>query len=635
MPRARDALPARPAPRHAPVPVRAAGHDGDAPPHAAHLHALISTGLTRGFVTHGDIIDALPDDDAHQGGVDATAAMLRELGIAVSDGAHAAGWTLDRYFQPTPSARAWAEGAGALAAAELSAPRTTDPVRLYLREMGMTPLLTRDEEIMHAQRIERGRAASVAVLCGDPQALDALVAMRIEIAEGRTAASAYVLSIADSADMAPADGAAVASPHAGDTPADAGASTRDDDAPADDGLCRHTVLARLAPIDALAAAMRAALETDGAHGLAYRACVREAAALLGTLRMSMRALERMSEPLRTHARRQRTLHGRLARTLADAGVPHGAAAACVQRDGDHARWLAACIAAHPECEPALTRRAAELVDARDAIARAARTSPLPPDTIALLDARLDTIERAMQPARMGLFDANLRLVVSIAKRYPDRGLPFADLIQEGNIGLLKAIDRYDHRRGFRFSTYATWWIRQAITHALADLGRTIRVPTHTVDAINKLTRIAREHRQRSGAAATPHELAVQMGEPLDKVRDLMSIVKEPMSADAPVSPEGEMTFVDVAPDVSTPSPEDAAGAAQLRDTIAAMIGRLPAREATVLRLRYGLHADEGCSLRDIGRQLNLSAERVRQIEASALARLRASDGLDVLRAFIA
>lgn len=599
-------MPARPAPRRAPVPVRAAGHDGDAPPHAAHLHALISTGLTRGFVTHGDIIDALPDDDAHQGGVDATAAMLRELGIAVSDGAHAAGWTLDRYFQPTPSARAWAEGAGALAAAELSAPRTTDPVRLYLREMGMTPLLTRDEEIMHARRIERGRAASVAVLCGDPQALDALVAMRIEIAEGRTAASAYVLSIADSTDLAPADGAA-ASPHAGDTPADAGASTRDDDAPADDGLCRHTVLARLAPIDALAAGMRAALETDGAHGLAYRACVREAAALLGTLRMSMRALERMSEPLRTHARRQRTLHGR----------------------------LAACIAAHPECALALTRRAAELVDARDAIARAARTSPLPPDTIALLDARLDTIERAMQPARMGLFDANLRLVVSIAKRYPDRGLPFADLIQEGNIGLLKAIDRYDHRRGFRFSTYATWWIRQAITHALADLGRTIRVPTHTVDAINKLTRIAREHRQRSGAAATPHELAVQMGEPLDKVRDLMSIVKEPMSADAPVSPEGEMTFVDVAPDVSTPSPEDAAGAAQLRDTIAAMIGRLPAREATVLRLRYGLHADEGCSLRDIGRQLNLSAERVRQIEASALARLRASNGLDVLRAFIA
>jgi RNA polymerase sigma factor (sigma-70 family) len=200
---------------------------------------------------------------------------------------------------------------------------------------------------------------------------------------------------------------------------------------------------------------------------------------------------------------------------------------------------------------------------------------------------------------------------------------------------LKAIERYDYRRGFRFSTYATWWIRQAITHALADLGRTIRVPTHTVDALNKLSRLAREHRQRAGTAATPAELAVHMGEPVDKVRDLMAIVKEPVSADVPVSPEGDMTFADVAPDTSTPSPEDAAGATQLRRTIAAVIDRLPPREAMVLKLRYGLHADEGCSLRDIGRQLNLSAERVRQIEASALARLRASDTLGLLRSFIA
>jgi RNA polymerase sigma factor (sigma-70 family) len=241
----------------------------------------------------------------------------------------------------------------------------------------------------------------------------------------------------------------------------------------------------------------------------------------------------------------------------------------------------------------------------------------------------------MQPARIALFDANLRLVVSIAKRYRDRGLPFADLIQEGNIGLLKAIERYDYRRGFRFSTYATWWIRQSVTHALADLGRTIRVPTHTVDALNKLARLAREHRQRAGSAATPAQLAAHIGEPVDKVRDLLAIVKEPVSADLPVSPDGDLTFIDVAPDTATPSPEDAADAMQLRRTIAAAIERLPQREAMVLKLRYGLHADEGCSLRDIGRQLNLSAERVRQIEASALARLRASDALAVLRPFIA
>nr|WP_321923881.1 sigma-70 family RNA polymerase sigma factor [Burkholderia sp. BCC1998] len=617
-----------PAARHAPAP--AAGIDDGAPPHAvAHLHALIATGLSRGFVTRGDIIDALPDDDASDGGIDAAAAVLAELGIAVCDSADtASGWTLDRYFRPAPPARAWADGAGTLAAADLLTPRTTDPVRLYLREMGTTPLLTRDEEFAYAQRIERGRAAAVAVLCGDPDALDALVSIRTEIAECRTAASTYVIFLADGPrDDRPADRV-----DADASPASTGEPARDDETPPEDSAWRDAVVARLARIDALAGGMRAALLSGGTASAAYRAQVRDVAALLGTVSLSARALERMSEPLRKRACRQRALRGRLARMLADVGVPPSFARSS---DDDHAGWLASCIAAHPACGPTLTRRAAEFVDARAAIVRDAPASALPPDATASLDARLAAIERAMQPARTGLFDANLRLVVSIAKRYPDRGLPFADLIQEGNIGLLKAIERYDYRRGFRFSTYATWWIRQAITHALADLGRTIRVPTHTVDALNKLTRLAREHRQRVGTAATPAELAVHMGEPVDKVRDLMAIVKEPVSADLPVSPEGDMTFADVAPDLSSPTPEDAAGAAQLRHTIAAAIDRLPPREATVLRLRYGLHADEGCSLRDIGRQLNLSAERVRQIEASALARLRASDALGVLRSFIA
>ncbi|WP_081060132.1 sigma-70 family RNA polymerase sigma factor [Burkholderia territorii] len=622
----RDGLPARLAP--APV---AAIEDG-APPHTvAHLHALIATGLSRGFVTRADIVDALPDDDANESSIDAAAAVLAELGIAVSERADtASGWTLDRYFRPAPPARAWVDGDGdgTLAAADLLAPRTTDPVRLYLREMGTTPLLTRDEEFAYAQRIERGRAASVAVLCGDPDALDVLVSMRTEIAECRTAASTYVLFLAD----APRDDRACNHAEAGARRASAGDAGCDDEAPTEDSAWRDAVLTRLARIDAIADNIRAALASGGVASASYRMHVRDAAALLGTLCLSARALERMSEPLRSRARRHRALRGRLARLLAEAGVPPSFA----QTDhDDHAGWLASCLAAHPACAPTLTRRAAEFIDARAAIARDAPASELPPDATASLDARLDAIERAMQPAKTGLFDANLRLVVSIAKRYPDRGLPFADLIQEGNIGLLKAIERYDYRRGFRFSTYATWWIRQAITHALADLGRTIRVPTHTVDALNKLTRLAREHRQRAGIAATPAELAVHMGEPVDKVRDLLAIVKEPVSADLPVSPEGDMTFADIAPDLSSPSPEDAAGAMQLRNMIAAAIDRLPPREATVLRLRYGLHADEGCSLRDIGRQMNLSAERVRQIEASALTRLRASDALGVLRSFIA
>ncbi|WP_269509787.1 sigma-70 family RNA polymerase sigma factor [Burkholderia sp. IMCC1007] len=618
------------------APARVASTDEGTLPHAvAHLHALIATGLARGFVTRGDIIDALPDEDANDSGIDAAAAVLGELGITVCDHADTAGgWTLERYFRPAPPVRAWVDGGGTLAAADLLAPRTTDPVRLYLREMGTTPLLTRDEEFAYAQRIERGRAASVAVLCGDPDALDALVSIRREIAEHRTAASTYVTFLDDG----PCDDAPSADAALDDSSAFTGEPVRnrdDDDGDAqtqhDDSAARSAVVARLAPVDALAGALRAALASGGTASCAYRAQVRAAAALLGTLRLSARAVERMSEPLRARARRYRASQGRLARMLADAGVPSSFAHA----DDDHAGWLASCIAAHPASERALTHGAAALMDARAAIMRGAGAHDLPPAATASLDARLAAIERAMQPARTGLFDANLRLVVSIAKRYPDRGLPFADLIQEGNIGLLKAIERYDYRRGFRFSTYATWWIRQAITHALADLGRTIRVPTHTVDALNKLKRLARDHRQRSGAPATPAELAAHMGEPIGKVRDLMAIVKEPMSADVPVSPDGEMTFVDVAPDLATPSPEDAAGAAQLREAVACAIDRLPPREAMVLRLRYGLHAGEGCSLRDIGRHLNLSAERVRQIEASALDRLRASDTHGVLRSLIA
>nr|WP_243772199.1 sigma-70 family RNA polymerase sigma factor [Burkholderia anthina] len=624
----RDGMPAR----HAPAPV-VTPDDGSLPHAVAHLHALIATGLARGFVTRGDIIDALPDDDANDSGIDAAAAVLGELGIAVCDRADtASGWTLERYFRPAPPVRAWADGAGTLAAADLLAPRTTDPVRLYLREMGTTPLLTRNEEFAYAQRIERGRAASAAVLCGDPDALDALVSIRREIAERRSTASAYVIFLADGPRDDALSAGAATEESSGSTAEPSHQDGDDAQAQQDDSAWRAAVVARLARVDALVDGMRAALASGGTASAAYRSPVRDAAALLGTLRLSARALERMSEPLRARARRHRALRGRLERMLGDVGVPPSFAR---PDDDDHLGWLASCIAAHPACGPALTRRAADFVDARDAIVRDAAASTLPPRTTASLDARLAAIERAMQPARTGLFDANLRLVVSIAKRYPDRGLPFADLIQEGNIGLLKAIERYDYRRGFRFSTYATWWIRQAITHALADLGRTIRVPTHTVDALNKLKRLARDHRQRSGATATPAELAVHMGEPVDKVRDLMAIVKEPMSTDVPVSPDGEMTFVDIVPDPAMPSPEDAAGAAQLRDAVARAIDRLPPREAMVLRLRYGLHAGEGCSLRDIGRHLNLSAERVRQIEASALDRLRASDAFGVLRSFIA
>ncbi|WP_241022302.1 sigma-70 family RNA polymerase sigma factor [Burkholderia sp. Ac-20353] len=625
---------------------------------AEHLHALIALGIDRGYVTRGEIVDALPDDAAEGTDFDATAAMLRELGIDVREhvDSHTA-WTLDRHFaQATEVTPPLADASARLAAADLLAGRTNDPVRIYLREMSATPLLERAEEIVLALQLESGRAACIDALSRDPAALDAIASIAGDIRAGKAAASVYVTGFVDCAEThaesltdslagPPADslmGPPAVSP--ADSPGNETTSDSETESPAQEGEAeraldspawRNAVVEALDRAGALASAMHHALRADGFASAAYRSLMREAAALTGRIRFTARAIERIGSTICERATQARKFEKRIVETLAESGMRADTPRRVLFTPCDDVRaWLQECIAVHPGCGTALARRAPALIEARTALTHLASESILPLDITLAIDARLSRIDRAMQPARKKLFQSNLRLVVSIAKRYPDRGLQLLDLIQEGNIGLMKAVDRYDHRRGFKFATYATWWVRQAITHAIADQGRTIRVPTHTVDAINKLSRIKRDHARHAGDPAPPAELAARMGLPVAKVLDLLAIVKEPVSTDVPVSPEGDMTLGDVVPDSAMPSPEDAASAAQLRDAMAAEIDRLPAREATILRLRYGIGADDGYSLRDIGRQLNLSAERVRQIEASALERIRASDTLPGLRSFI-
>ncbi|WP_321855653.1 sigma-70 family RNA polymerase sigma factor [Burkholderia cenocepacia] len=599
---------------------------------AVHLHALIALGIDRGYVTHGEIADALPDEMVERADVDAAASMLREFGIDVREhaGEHTA-WTLDRHFSPVSEvASSLADASTPLATDDLLAGRTNDPVRLYLREMSATPLLERDEEIALALRLESGRAACIDALSRDPAALVAVAAIADDIRAGKVAASVYVTGFAgdgESSGSAPTmlpDDSTVAAP---------------DDAVApsvDNPAWRDTVVEALERAGALASAMQHALHADGFASAAYRTLLREATALTDRIRFTSRAIERIGHANRERATQARKFEKRLVDTLAASGIRTESA----RRDlftpcDDVYAWLHACSAAHPDCAAALARHAPALIDARSALARVAAQSPLPLDIAIALDARCSRIERAMQPARTKLFQSNLRLVVSVAKRYADRGLPFSDLIQEGNIGLMKAVDRYDHRRGFKFSTYATWWIRQAITHALADLGRTIRVPAHTVDTLNKLSRLARIHRQRTGDVADARALSAQMRLSVDKVRELMSIVREPISADLPVSPDHDLTLCDVTIDADAPTPEEAASAGQLRMAVAALIDSLPAREAWILRLRYGIDVDNAYSLREIGRQLNLSAERVRQLEVSALERIRQFRHAPALRSLLA
>ncbi|RQS25359.1 RNA polymerase subunit sigma-70 [Burkholderia sp. Bp8992] len=600
---------------------------------AAHLHALVALGIDRGYVTHGEIADALPDDAADGADVDAAASMLREFGVDVREHAGArTAWTLDGHFeQASEIAPPLADASTPLAADDLLAGQTNDPIRLYLREMSATPLLERDEEIALALRLESGRAACIDALSRDPAALAVVAAIADDIGAGKAAASAYVTGLA--CDAEPPASAPTILP---DDPATESPAQDDTGLSLDSPAWRDTVVEALERIGALAPAMQQALHTDGFTSVGYRSLLREAAAATGRVRFTLRAIERIGHANRERATQARTFEKRLVDTLAASGIrTESARHDLFTRCDDIRAWLHACSAAHPACAAALARHAPTLIETRSALACLAGQSPLPLDIAIALDARLLRIERAMQPARTKLFQSNLRLVVSVAKRYADRGLPFSDLIQEGNIGLMKAVDRYDHRRGFKFSTYATWWIRQAITHALADLGRTIRVPAHTVDALNKLSRLARIHRQRTGDVADARALSAQMRLPVDKVRELMSIVREPISADLPVSPDHDLTLCDVTIDPDAPTPEEAASAGQLRAAVAALIDCLPAREAWILRLRYGIDVENEYSLREIGRQLNLSAERVRQLEVSALERIRQFRHAPALRSLLA
>ncbi|WP_321841960.1 sigma-70 family RNA polymerase sigma factor [Burkholderia cepacia] len=610
---------------------------------ADRLNALVALGIGRGYVTRGEIVDALPDDAADSADFDAAASMLGEWGIEVREHVDSrSAWTLDRHFaRATDTTSPLADAPAPLATADLLAARTSDPVRIYLREMSATPLLDREEEIALALHLENGRAACIDALSRDPAALDAVASIAGDIRAGKVAASVYVTGFVgdvESLDEAPAalPGESPGNATAPDSTVESPEGEDDTDRAPDSPAWRDSVVASLDRAGALATGMQHALRTGGFASAGYRALLREAAASTGRIRFTARAIERIGRAIRDRATQARKFEQRIVDILVESGIRTDSPRRDLFMPCDDVRaWMTDCIAAHAGCAAALTRRAPALIEARAALAGLAGESSLPLDIAIAIDARLSRIERAMQPARTKLFQSNLRLVVSIAKRYPDRGLQFLDLIQEGNLGLMKAVDRYDHRRGFKFATYATWWVRQAITHAIADQGRTIRVPAHTVDAINKLSRLARTHAQRTGEVAGAPTLSTQMRIPVDKVRDLMGIVREPISADLPVSPDHDLTLCDVAIDHAASTPEESASARQLRAAVAALIDRLPAREAWILRLRYGIDVESEYSLREIGRQLNLSAERVRQIEVSALERIRQFGHAPALRSLIA
>ena len=608
------------------------------------LTELLSRGASRGHVTRAEFDMLLPPGMTPAEELEEAEAALDEAGIPVVD----TGETDDEDGAPmapgAPRPAAQPAAATATAAAgtadpdEVASVRTDDPVRMFLRDMGAAEPLTREGEIAVAQRIEAGRDAMLAGLCDSPTTFKTLSAWHDGLVAGR-------IPLREVIEIEAAAAAADALPSAAEPVPEEPSDTPEASAVVvahttlEDRLKPET-LAGLAGVLAAGEAMKAA--ADEAARLEHR---RGAVALIRGLRLRESRIDELVGHLKGASRALNPLDGRALRLAQAAGVTREAFLATW--DGSKAgatRVKKAAAAAKPARGAAAQARHAAALEALDAglkdvladIGRLeAATGGLKAHEIRRIHGDVARGDRDMRRAKEELTRANLRLVVHIAKRYRNRGLMFGDLIQEGNIGLMRAVDKFDWRRGFKFATYATWWVRQAITRAIADQARTIRVPVHMAETAGKIARVGRRLAQETGREPTPEELANRLGMPLEKVRAVQRLAKEPVSLETPIGEEGDAELGDLIEDRDAIMPFDAVARQSLRDAAARMLSGLTPREERILRMRFGIGMPSDHTLEEVGKTFGVTRERIRQIEAKALKKLQTGNRSRALRSFLA
>ena len=591
---------------------------------AQQLKDLIARGKEQGYLTYVEVNDHLPNDIVDPEQIEDIVNMINDMGITVYEEAPE---TESSTLTDTPATdeEAVEEAEAALASVDAEFGRTTDPVRMYMREMGTVELLTREGEIEIAKRIEDGLNQVKYHMSHFPPTIEALIEVADRVIAGDTRMQDFIVGFIDP--NAP-DEIAAPTPKSSD-------DDDDDDEVVDTGPDPEEVKARVKVIKRHFNRSLKYLEKYGAKDKRTIKAQGDVADQIMELKLAPKLFDALVANLRdvvSIVRSQERLVMQIC--VRDAGMPRKDFLASFPKSETDLEWIEKHIRAKRKHSSVLAKLKDDVLRAQRKLIAVEIATRLSIAEIKEINRQMSIGEAKARRAKKEMVEANLRLVISIAKKYTNRGLQFLDLIQEGNIGLMKAVDKFEYRRGYKFSTYATWWIRQAITRSIADQARTIRIPVHMIETINKLNRISRQMLQEMGREPLPDELAERMEMPEDKVRKVLKIAKEPISMETPIGDDEDSHLGDFIEDTTVHSPVDSATSSGLKETTHSVLAGLTPREAKVLRMRFGIDMNTDHTLEEVGKQFDVTRERIRQIEAKALRKLRHPTRSDQLRSFL-